>query len=106
MKQSTGFDASHLRPRGPTKWRWRFGLLMAAVLVLLGIGLSITGAATLFGHPLTLGTLSNDAAVAAAQLAGGLISFGVGVLLWRRWRRLLRPSNGLNIHPNLMKKRD
>jgi membrane protein implicated in regulation of membrane protease activity len=106
MKHSTGFDARHLRPRGPTKWRWRFGLLLAALLMLLGIGLSIAGAAALFGQPLGLGTPSSDAALAMAQLGGGLVSLMVGIMLWRRWRRLLRPSSDLNIDPYLLKKRN
>ena len=106
MKHSTGFNARRLRPHGPSKWRWRFGSLLAALLMLLGIGLSSAGGAALFGHPLGLGTLTGDAAIAAAQLGGGLVSLLVGIMLWRRWQRLLRPSSGLNIDPYLLKKRD
>ncbi|MES2818918.1 MAG: hypothetical protein V4812_08060 [Pseudomonadota bacterium] len=105
MKQSDGFDARRLRPPGPAKWRWRWGTLLAALLVLLGTALAFAGAAALSGHPLTR-LAEADGSLSAVLLGLGLVALGLGFWVWRSCRRRLRPSNGLCLAPHLLKKRD
>ncbi|MBM7059291.1 hypothetical protein JQX08_01090 [Pseudomonas sp. UL073] len=106
MKLSGGFDARRLRPRGPRIWRWRFGAALAALFATLGILLAMAGAATLFGHPPTLGNFNASTGAAIALLITGLLLLWFGVLAWRACRRKLRRGNDLSLSPHLMKKHD
>lgn len=106
MKQSSGFDARRLRPGGPAKWRWRCAKALAALLMLLGIGLVIVGAAALAGHPLIMSAEAAGLAVGGVQVLLGLLSVVFGRWLWRLCRRRLHPSNDLSLAPHLLKKHD
>jgi putative copper export protein len=106
MKLSDGFDARRLRPRGPSNWRMRLGALFSALVALLGLLLTLAGAASLLGHSPALGDLNASPAGAALLLVFGLVVLYLGVALWRRCRRRMRRSQELNLAPHLMKKHD
>lgn len=104
MKQSGGFDARRLRPPEPAKWRWRAGMLLALLLILAALALMVTGTAALFGQALVTGSAGSGAA--AAQWGMALLSFGLGLKLWRTCKRRLHPSYDLCLSPHLLKKHD
>lgn len=107
MKQSTGFDARRLRPRGPASWRWRFLAALAALFAGLGVLLLLAGSATLLGRPPALGPLNDSLGAAISLLLFGLFLLWGGVSVWRRCRRRLsrRTGNALSLSPRLLKKR-
>lgn len=106
MKLS-GFDARRLRPRGPRIWRWRFGAALSALFAMLGVLLAMAGAATLLGHPPTLGNFNASPGAAIVLLIGGLLLLWLAVVAWRACRRRLRRrGDDLSLSPHLMKKHD
>ncbi|CAD5110103.1 hypothetical protein [Zestomonas carbonaria] len=106
MKLSGGFDARRLRPRGPRVWRWRFGAALAALFAILGVLVSMAGAATLLGRPPALGTFDTSPGAGIVLLVVGLLFLWLGVLAWRACRRRLRRGDDLSLSPHLMKKHD
>ncbi|TBU72948.1 hypothetical protein [Phytopseudomonas daroniae] len=107
MKQSDGFDARRLRPRGSGHWRLRVAAALAALFATFGILLAMAGAATLLGRPPALGNLNDSTSDASILLALGLILLWGGIVGWRKCRRRLRQrSADLAMSPHLMKKRD
>jgi hypothetical protein len=107
MKQTDGFNASHLRPRRPGNWRFRFAAYLTALVAVFGILLLMAGAATLLGRPPALGSLNDSTTDASVLLVFGLLLFWGGVLGWRKSRRRMRQRKAdLAMSPHLMKKRD
>lgn len=107
MKQSDGFDARRLRPRGSGHWRLRVAAALAALFAIFGILLAMAGAATLLGRPPALGNLNDSTSDASILLALGLILLWGGTVGWRKCRRRMRQrSADLAMSPHLMKKRD
>ena len=105
MKLSDSYDARHVRPRRPGRWRWRFGAAIAALLATFGILLAMAGAATLLGRPPALGGLNDTPTDASILLALGLFLLWFGILAWRICRRRLRRPSDLTLAPHLLKKR-
>jgi membrane protein implicated in regulation of membrane protease activity len=106
MKPSDGFDARRLRPRSSGNWRSRLGAGLAALLCMLGVLLTMAGAATLLGRPAALGPLNDSPGAAATFVVIGLLLLYFSIMFWRRCRRRLRRSGDLSLAPHLMKKRD
>ncbi|WP_313027653.1 hypothetical protein [Pseudomonas lopnurensis] len=105
MKQSDGFDARRLRPRGRGGWPLRLGAALGALLAISGTLLTLAGLASLLGRGEALGALgTSDSAFIALVL--GLIVLLVGVTIWRSCRRRLRQPNELSMARHLLKKRD
>lgn len=104
MKGTHGFDARRLRPRQQRSWRARIGAALGLLLIILGLLLAGSGAATLFSHQVLAG-MALDREAAATLLALGLVMIVLGMLMRRRVRRRLREPNGLSISPDLKKKR-
>lgn len=106
MKLSDGFDARRLRPRGSTSWRLRLSAAVATVLALLGVLLSLAGAAALLGQPAALGPLNESPAAAGIFVLIGLGLLLAGLMFWRRCRRRQQRPSELSMARHLMKKRD
>ncbi|UQY35004.1 hypothetical protein K8U54_00405 [Pseudomonas fulva] len=107
MKQTDGFNASHLRPRRPGSLRLRFAAYLTALVAVFGILLMMAGASTLLGRPPALGSLNDSTTDASVLLVLGLVLFWGGVLGWRKSRRRMRQRKAdLAMSPHLMKKRD
>lgn len=107
MKQTDGFNASHLRPRRSYSWRLRFAAALTALFAVLGILLLMAGTATLLGRPPALGSLNDSTVDASVLLVLGLALFWGGVVGWRKSRRRMRQRRAdLAMSPHLMKKRD
>ncbi|HEX5841826.1 MAG TPA: hypothetical protein VFY62_05055 [Pseudomonas sp.] len=105
MKLSDGFDARRLRSGGSGRWRRRLGALLAALLVMLGLALLLTGGAVLLGRAPTLVALHESVAASTMVLVAGLFLLCCGGLFWRRCRRRAGSSD-LNMAPHLLKKRN
>ena len=106
MKLSDGFDARRLRSKGPSNWRFRFGVLIAALLAAVGVMLCLAGIATLVGHPPQMTGIDFSMTGAAIVAVVGLVLLYLGVALWRRCRRRLRSGGSLDMAPHLLKKHD
>ncbi|KIP91160.1 MULTISPECIES: hypothetical protein [Pseudomonas] len=107
MKQSDGFDARRLRPRGSGHWRLRVAAALAALFATFGILLAMAGTATLLGRPPALGNLNDSTSDAGVLLMLGLVLLCGGVVGWRKCRRRMRQRRAdLAMSPHLMKKRD
>lgn len=106
MKLSDGFDARRLRPKGPCRWRWRFGAALGALFAGFGVLLGMAGAAALLGHSSSLGPLSATPVNGAGLLVLGVALLWAGVRAWRACRRRGRQRSDLSLAPHLMKKQD
>lgn len=104
MKISDGFDARRLRPRTRKAWHVRLGVMIGALLWLIGIALALLGALGLAGGELS-GELTGGREGSLSALFFGLFCVLAGWLLWRRCRRRLRQQDALNLSPHLFKKR-
>lgn len=62
MKISDGFDARRLRPKGPSHWRSRFVLTLAALVTLCGLLMALAGVASVLGGPAALSELNTNPA--------------------------------------------
>lgn len=105
MKLTDNFDARRLRPREPRRWRSRFGMFLALLLILLGTLLTLAGAASLLGINPAPGGIMFDPEMAIVSLLLGLILLWVGLLIRRRIRRRLYGPSGISLSPRLGKKR-
>lgn len=106
MKISDGFDARRLRPKGPSHWRSRFVLTLAALVTLCGLLMALAGVASVLGGPAALSELNTNPAGASVVLGIGLLITWLGIWMWRRRRRYMRQPLGLNMSAHLMKKHD
>jgi len=106
MKSSDGFNARRLRSKRPGNWRFRFGAAIAALLLALGVMLSMAGVATLLGNPPQVAGLDTSVTGAVILTVVGLLVLYVGIWVWRRCRARMRRSRELNLAPHLMKKHD
>lgn len=104
MKLTDNFDARRLRPREPRRWRSRFGMFLALLLITLGALLTLAGAAALFGVN-QFDSMTLDPEMTIASLLLGLILFWIGLLIRRRIRRRLYGPSGISLSPRLGKKR-
>ncbi|ARU88202.1 hypothetical protein [Pseudomonas sp. M30-35] len=105
MKQSDGFNARRLRPRGTGNWRMRFASALAALFAVAGVLLAMAGAATLLGRPPALGSLNDSPTGSAVILVIGLLLLWISISVWRMCRRRLRSPGDLSMSRHLMKKR-
>lgn len=105
MKLTDNFDARRLRPRQPRRWRSRFGMFLALLLIILGVLLTLAGAASLLGINQVLGDMTLDPEMAIASLLLGSVLLWVGLFIRRRIRRRLYGPSGISLSPRLGKKR-
>ena len=104
MKLTDNFDARRLRPREPRRWRSRFGMFLALLLITLGALLTLAGAAALLGIN-QLDGMTLDSEMAIASLLLGSVLLWVGLFIRRRIRRRLYGPSGISLLPRLGKKR-
>jgi hypothetical protein len=104
MKLTDNFDARRLRPREPRRWRSRFGMLLALLLIIFGALLTLTGAASLLGIKQFDGMML-EAEMAIASLLLGLFLLWIGLFIRRGIRRRLYGPSGISLSPRLGKKR-
>lgn len=104
MKLTDNFDARRLRPREPRRWRSRFGMLLALLLIIFGALLTLAGAASLLGIKQFDGMML-EAEMAIASLLLGLFLLWIGLLIRRGIRRRLYGPSGISLSPRLGKKR-
>lgn len=104
MKLTDNFDARRLRPREPRRWRSRFGILLALLLIIFGALLTLAGAASLLGIKQFDGMML-EAEMAIASLLLGLFLLWIGLLIRRGIRRRLYGPSGISLSPRLGKKR-
>ncbi|MBE7926795.1 hypothetical protein [Pseudomonas saudiphocaensis] len=104
MKLTDNFDARRLRPREPRRWRSRFGILLALLLIIFGALLTLAGAASLLGIKQFDGMML-EAEMAIASLLLGLFLLWIGLLIRRGIRRRLYGPSGITLSPRLGKKR-
>lgn len=101
----TDFDARRLRPREPRKWRSRFGMTLALLLITVGTLLALIGTASLFGIQKITGSMAFDQETATASLLLGLLLLAVGLYICSRVRRHGHGPSGIRLSPRLGKKR-
>ncbi|CDZ93925.1 MULTISPECIES: hypothetical protein [Pseudomonadaceae] len=104
MKLTDNFDARRLRPREPRRWRSRFGMLLALLLIIFGALLTLAGAASLLGIKQFDGMML-EAEMAIASLLLGLFLLWIGLFIRRGIRRRLYGPSGISLSPRLGKKR-
>lgn len=104
MKLTDNFDARRLRPREPRRWRSRFGILLALLLIIFGALLTLVGAASLLGIKQFDGMML-EAEMAIASLLLGLFLLWIGLFIRRGIRRRLYGPSGISLSPRLGKKR-
>jgi len=105
MKRTDGFDARRLRPRERRSWGSRFGAILGLLLILVGVLLTASGAASLFSGNEAFTSMAFDREAAVTLLALGLVLLLIGALIRRRVRRRLHEPSGLSLSPGLRKKR-
>lgn len=105
MKLTDNFDARRLRPREPRRWRSRFGLFLALLLIIFGVALALVGGASLAALEQLPADLRFDHETAIVSLLLGLALFWAGLLLRRRIRRRLYGPTGISLSPRLRRKR-
>src|SRR5690606_777433 len=104
MKLTDNFDARRLRSREPRRWRSRFGILLALLLIIFGALLTLAGAASLLGIKQFDGMML-EAEMAIASLLLGLFLLWIGLFIRRGIRRRLYGPSGISLSPRLGKKR-
>lgn len=105
MKLTDNFDARRLRPREPRRWRSRFGMFLALLLIVLGFLLTLTGGASLSGFEQLPASMALDHETATVSLLLGLVLLWAGLLLRRGIRRRLYGPTGISLSPRLGRKR-
>ncbi|HCJ30939.1 MAG TPA: hypothetical protein DHV63_16990 [Pseudomonas sp.] len=105
MKRTDGFDARRLRPRQQRSWGSRLGAALGLLLIIFGVLLTGSGAASLLGNEGAFASIALDREAAITLLALGLVLLILGMLTRRRVHRRLREPGGLSMSPRLKKKR-
>jgi polyferredoxin len=105
MKRTDGFDARRLRPRQQRSWGARLAAALGLLLIIVGVFLTGSGAASLFSNHEVVVSMALDREAAVTLLVTGLILLLLGMFIRRRVRRRLHEPSGLSISPGLKKKR-
>lgn len=104
MKLTDDFDARCLRSRPVSQWKTRLALSLSFLLIITGVLMILAAITVMSGYSL-FANASNTTEYLIILLAGGSLSFVIGILFRHYCRRRLHNSGKLTLSPELMKKR-